>query len=112
MLDRQLWQGGPMNCSALVRQLVILSVFSACTTQKPQVEPTPTPSVPNAQSRSDSLDTSIRSALTIYQPGDAQYAFQLKSIVQVVMGDSIPRVDSSRMTAVLSARYLAVPQSR
>jgi hypothetical protein len=96
----------------LVRQLAILSVISACTAQKPQIVSTPIPSGPNAQSRSDSLGTPVRSALMIYQPGDVQYSVQMKSIVRVVMGDSIPRVDSSHLTAVLSAKYLAVPQSR
>jgi len=96
----------------MVRWLAILSVISACTAQKPQIVSTPIPSGPNAQSRSDSLGTPVRSALTIYQPGDVQYTVQMKSIVQVVMGDSIPRVDSSHLRAVLSAKYVATPQSR
>jgi len=60
----------------------------------------------------DSVHTSRLDDASIYQPGDVRYMLQLKSVVQTMMGDSIPRVDSSRLIAILSAKYSLVPQSR
>jgi hypothetical protein len=94
-----------------VWQSIIVGLLCACATQRPRTE-TPISTNPNPLLSRDSVHTSKVDNVSIYQPGNARYTLQLKSVVQTTMGDSIPRVDSSRVTAVLSARYSLVPQSR
>jgi hypothetical protein len=94
-----------------VWQLIIIGLLCACTTQRPRTE-TPVFTNPSPVRSQDSLRTSKLDNVSIYQPGDTRYTLQLKSVVQTTMGDSIPRVDSSRLTTILSAKYSPVSQSR
>jgi hypothetical protein len=94
-----------------VWQLIFVGLVCACATHGPRTE-TPVFTNPSSIKSQDSVHTSKLEDASIYQSDDVRYTFQLKSIVQTTMGDSIPRVDSSRLTAVLSTKYSVVPQSR
>jgi hypothetical protein len=94
-----------------VWQSIIVGMLCACATQPPRTE-SPVYRNPNSAKAQDSVHTSKVDDASIYQPGDGRYTLLLKAVVQSTMGDSIPRVDSSRLTAVLSAKYSFIPQSR
>ena len=94
-----------------VWQFIVGGLLCACATQRPRTE-IPVSTNPSPAKSQDSIHTSKLGNTSIYQPSDIRYALQLKSVVQTTMGDSIPRVDSSRLTAVLSTKYSSVPQSR
>lgn len=94
-----------------VWQSIVVGLLCACATQRPRTE-TPVSTNPSPVKSQDSTHISKLDDASIYQPGDVRYTFQLKSVVQTTMGDSIPRIDSSRLTAVLSTKYSLVPQSR
>jgi hypothetical protein len=100
-----------MRQPMLVWQSVVVGLLCACATQRPRTE-TPVSTNPNPVKSQDSIRTSKLDDASIYQPGDVRYTLQLNSVVQTTMGDSVPRVDSSRLTAILSAKYSLVPQSR
>ena len=53
----------------------------------------------------DSTAHALNSPLDIYQPGSIRYDYQVTSTVQSIAGDSIPRIDSVRITAVLTATF-------
>jgi hypothetical protein len=99
-----------MRQSTPVWQFIVVGLLCACATQRPTTS-TPVSATPSPTKLQDSLHTSKRDDASIYQPGDVRYTLQLKSVVQTTMGDSIPRVDSSRLTAILSAKYSLAPQS-
>jgi len=96
--------------STLVWQFVVIGLVLACTAQRPSVASTPVSTASNAPRSADSVRAPAAFSYGIYQPGDTRYMLQLKSIIQT--GDSVPRVDSSRLTAILSTKYSSVPQSR
>lgn len=101
-----------MSQSTQFWPFILVGLLAACT---PQTRPTPSPPItrnPSIPTSPDSTRASARTKLSIYQPGSTRYAFQLQSVVQSVIGDSVPRVDSSRLTAIFSANYTPVPQSR
>ena len=100
-----------MRQPMLVWQSVVIGLLCACATQRPRTE-TPVSTNPSPEKSQDSIHISKLDDASIYQPGDVRYTLQLKSVVQTTMGDSIPRVDSSRLTGVLSTKYSLVPQSR
>ena len=95
-----------------VWQFVVVGLVFACTAQRPSVASTPVSTDPSAPRSADSIRAPTASSYGIYQPGDARYTLQLKSIIQTITGDSVPRVDSSRLTAILSTKYSLVAQSR
>ena len=53
----------------------------------------------------DSTVHALNFPLDIYQPGSIRYDYQVTSTVQSIAGDSIPRIDSVRITAVLTATF-------
>jgi hypothetical protein len=101
-----------MSQTVRFQQLILAGLLSACVTQNPRATPPTVSPSPSAPTSADSTRTSAKSELGIYQPGNVRYALQLKSVVQTAIEDSVPRVDSSRLTAILSAKYSPVPQSR
>lgn len=66
-----------------------------------------TPPVFNTSPRviPDSTPGSHNTLFAVYQPGNMTYDYRLTSVVQVTTGDSIPRADSTRLTAILTASY-------
>ena len=61
------------------------------------------------------VDSTVRgssSPLDIYQAGSIRYDYRLISTVQSIAGDSIPRMDSVRITAVLTATFSGDPTQR
>jgi hypothetical protein len=98
--------------STWVRQCLLISLASACTTHRPVVLSPPVSNRPAISARSDSSSMVAKPELGVYQLGNVRYAFQLKSVVQTALGDSVPRVDSSRLTALVSVNYSSLPQSR
>lgn len=44
---------------------------------------------------------------SVYSPGYVRYSYHGTAVIHSIAGDSIPRVDSSRITAVLSATFQA-----
>ena len=79
----------------------------------------PTPSsVPASQgdrppvAPADSTVRGSSSLLDIYQAGSIRYDYRLTSTVQSIAGDSIPRTDSVRVTAVLTATFSGDPAQR
>lgn len=58
-------------------------------------------------------DSAVASPLSaLYAPGTVQYVYGATSIVQSVSGDSVPRIDSTRVTANLSATFQADPAGK
>jgi hypothetical protein len=100
-----------MRHAVSVWRFIVVGSLCACATQRPRTE-TPVSTNPSPIKSQDSIHTSKLDDASIYQPTGVRYALQLKSVVQTTMGDSVPRVDSSRLTAVLSTKYSPVPQSR
>jgi len=91
---------------------IVLLILIASSCARPPVT-TSTPTVIR-EPQAGQVD-STRSAATgwnIYQPGSIQYDYRLTSTVQVLAGDSIPRTDSTRMTAVLVATFADEPTHR
>jgi hypothetical protein len=101
-----------MSRSTPIWKLVVVSLASACTPQRPSVVSTPASTSSSAPRSVDSVLAPTGSSYGIYQPHDAGYTFRLKSVIQTATEDSIPRVDSSRLTAILSLKYSPVSQSR
>ena len=60
----------------------------------------------------DSTVHALTSPLDIYQAGSIRYDYRLTSTVQAIAGDSIPRTDSVRITAVLTATFNENPTQR
>ena len=60
----------------------------------------------------DSTARISSSSLDIYQAGSIRYDYRLTSTVQTIAGDSIPRTDSVRITAVLTAAFNGDPTQR
>jgi hypothetical protein len=80
-----------------------------CAPQPPQA---PTPAIPSSRNPApmDSANRTSDFLLDVYRPGSIHYDFQLISTIQSIAGDSIPRTDSTRITAVLTETFgTAVP---
>ena len=93
-----------MSYSKQFWYLILTSSVSACASQIVRSGPV-SPNVPVREVRSDSSVLTTALHTSIYRQENQQFDVQLKSTVQSTIGDSIPRVDSSRLTAVISVRY-------
>jgi hypothetical protein len=67
------------------------------------------PATPPASAPVDSSAALSGSALNAYRPGRVTYDLTLRSVVQVVAGDSVPRSDSAHATAVVTATFTTAP---
>jgi hypothetical protein len=99
-----------MNLNVLVRSLIVSGLLSACTTRGTPVIRQPIPSGPNAKGPADSSSVPSSTATSIYQPGDVTYTYQ--SQARTAIEDSVPRTDSTRLTAIILAKYSTSGQSR
>jgi hypothetical protein len=93
-----------MSYSKQFWYLILTSSVIACASQTSRAGPV-SPNAPIREVRSDSSALTTVLHTSIYQPGNQRFDVQLKSTVQSTTGDSIPRVDSSWLTAVISAQY-------
>ena len=97
-----------------------ISWFAALSLAGCATRPTPSSSPASPASQGDRppvtpLDSTVRASSTpldIYQAGSIRYDYRLTSTVQSIAGDSIPRTDSVRITAVLTATFSGDPAQR
>src|SRR5688572_18546763 len=68
----------------------------------------PAGSVNQPTTHIDSTNRLVSHPLDIYQPGIAQYDYQSISTIQLMANDSTSRIDSSRITAVLTTTFAPV----
>ena len=100
-----------------IRSRATISWFAALSLTGCASQPTPS-SIPASQgdrppvAPADSTVRGSSSPLDIYQPGSIRYDYRLTSTVQSIAGDSIPRTDSVRITAVLTATFGGDPTQR
>jgi len=94
-----------------------ISWFAALSLAGCATRPTPS-SIPASQGDRPPVtpvDSTVRASsapLDIYQAGSIRYDYRLTSTVQSIAGDSIPRTDSVRITAVLMATFSGDPTQR
>ena len=82
--------------------LTVIGLVSCSHQRIPTTSPIP---ITSPHVASDSISGSRNALLTVYRPGTVSYDYRLTSVVQVIVGDSIPRVDSTQITAILTASY-------
>src|SRR5687767_7968413 len=86
-----------------------VALLTACTrTPAPSVDPTPRARdvVPAPM---DSTSTGTAVLTRVYQPGTVRYVYRSISTVQSISGDSVPRMDSTRVTALFTATFSESP---
>ena len=81
-------------------------LFAGCVRQVAPSEEVSPAGIPTSKS-SDSTATLLRPFATLYAPGTVHYRYEATSVTQSIAGDSIPRIDSVRVMAVLSATFQA-----
>lgn len=89
--------------------LVVLLTIGASVgcTQGSTIVATPAPTVTPQQT----VDSTIVAPLTStnpYSPGSRIYDYHLTSTVQVIVGDSLPRIDTTNVAAVLTATFSGI----
>ena len=93
-----------MSYSRQFWYLILTSSVGACTSQISRAGPEST-NLPVREVRSDSSTLTTALHTSIYRQENQQFDVQVKSTVLSTTRDSIPHVDSSQLTAVISARY-------
>jgi hypothetical protein len=96
------------NCAGTMYWLILVATGCA---RPPVITSTPSVTREPQPIKTDSTRGSTTN-WDIYQAGSIQYDYRLTSTVQVLAGDSIPRTDSTRMTAVLVATFSDEPTHR
>lgn len=81
----------------------VLILLAACS--HPRVVAVPPTAVTLPRAVNDSAAGLRSTGFDIYQPGNISYDYRLTSTVQVTVGDSVPRTDSTRIMAILTALY-------
>ena len=81
-------------------------LLAGCARQGSPIEAVSPAAVPKNRSP-DSTATFVISLATLYSPGSVHYRYQATSVTESTLGDSIPRIDSMHVTALLSATFQA-----
>lgn len=81
-----------------------ITVVAGCTGRRTSVRPAVVSDSTSVKLHSDSLKV-VPIDINIYQPGIQRYDYRLDAVVKSIAGDSIPRVDSSQITAVLTTSF-------
>jgi hypothetical protein len=91
--------------STSIRSLVILPAVLAACSRSTRGSPPGVPDPAGRDSTPISVPSSSMGIYDIYQPGTVRYDYRFLSAIVSVAGDSIPRTDSSRITATLLATF-------
>jgi len=82
----------------------VLLALSGCVQPPSQTPTVVNPSV-QTPDNTDSTTRMADNALDIYRPGIVRYDYRLMSTIQSIAGDSIPRTDTTRITAILTGTF-------
>lgn len=81
-----------------------ITSMAACTARQVPVRPAVMSDSASVKPHSDSLKA-VPIHINIYYPGIQRYDYRLDVVIKSIAGDSIPRVDSSQIRAVLTTSF-------
>ena len=95
----------------LTRAAALTAVFTVvvgCTRTASSAPRTGVPRSPVPEAGVSDSANLRSSPLFIYQPGELRYRLQVSSTIQLISGDSVNRIDSTRVTGNLNVRFSSV----
>jgi hypothetical protein len=94
-----------MGYHRIAHRLTVLVMLTAACVQ-PSSSPSPLPpSTHEVPAAHDSTRIGSGLAVNIYRPGSMSYDYTLTSRIRSITGDSIPRVDTTEVSALVSATF-------